>query len=399
MEWTPSRIRLLRAAGLCLSQQEFAKTLGFAKRTIGNAERGTHPPSLAVRRALDQALEQASDAQRERFCAALAADHGTHPVVHPTTAALESVELLRPRASTVEQVEELLAHLRAQWHLFVKTDNLFGPRYALSGVLLHVQLLDELLVSARASARTEFVTLAAQYAESAAWLYEDSDDLAAAATYNSRAMEWAHEAGDHLLVAWTLFRRSQQATYRADAARVVGLSQAARRNAAVLTPPMCAAIAAQEAHGYALDGDEAQAQRLLDQSHQWAATDTAGDAREGHGSFCTATYIELQRAACWLRMGNPQRAIELYETTLPILPSVCRRDRGVALSWCAMAHLAAEAPEQAAGSAREALQIAHSVGSVRTVRQVRAVGRRLTPYRGLAPVGQLLDELATTAAS
>ncbi len=302
---------MLRAAGLCLSQQEFAKILGFAKRTIGNAERGTHPPSLAVRRALDQALEQASDAQRERFCAAL-------PVVHPTTAALESVELLRPTASTVDQVEELLAHLRVQWHLFVKADNLFGPRYALSGVLLHVQLLDELLVSARASARTEFVTLAAQYAESAAWLYEDSGDLAAAATYNSRAMEWAHEADDHLLLAWTLFRRSQQATYWADAVRVVGRSQAARRNAAVLTPPMCAAIAAQEAHGYALDGDEDQVQRLLDESHQWAATDTAGDAREGHGSFCTATYIELQRAACWLRMGNPQRAIELYETTLPI---------------------------------------------------------------------------------
>ncbi len=394
MEWNPSRIRLLRTAGLCLSQPKFATALGFAKRTIGNAERGTHPPSLAVRRALDQALEQATDAQRERFLAALAAaDHGTHPPCFAVPPAK------RPVASTVEEVEELLAHLRAQWHLFVKTDNLFGPRYALSGVLLHVQLLEELVVSARASARTEFVTLAAQYAESAAWIYEDSDDLAAAATYNSRAMEWAHEAGDHLLLAWTLFRRSQQATYRADAASVVGLSQAARRNAAVLTPPMRAAITQQEAHGYALDGDEAQAQRLLDESHHWAATDTAGDAREGHGSFCTATYIELQRAACWLRLGNPQRALELYETTLPTLPSVYRRDRGVALSWCAMAHLAADQPEQAACMAREALQIAHSVGSQRTVRQVRAVGRRLTPYRGLASVGQLLDELATVAAS
>ncbi|MGH3801866.1 MAG: hypothetical protein ACRDTD_17380 [Pseudonocardiaceae bacterium] len=140
-----------------------------------------------MRRALDQALEQASDAQRERFFAALATGHGTHPVVHLTTAMLEPVELLHQ--------EELLAHLRAQWHLLVKTDNLLGPRYALSGVLLQLQLLEELLISAPASARTEFVALAAQYAESAAWLYEDSGDLAAAQTYNSRAMEWAHEAG------------------------------------------------------------------------------------------------------------------------------------------------------------------------------------------------------------
>ena len=69
MEWTPDRIRRFRAAGLSLSQPEFAKELGFSPRTIGNAERGTHPPSLALRRALDQALEQASEAQRNRFLA------------------------------------------------------------------------------------------------------------------------------------------------------------------------------------------------------------------------------------------------------------------------------------------------------------------------------------------
>jgi DNA-binding XRE family transcriptional regulator len=58
MEWTPARICLLREVGLCLSQDKFATALGFAKRTVGNAERGTHPPSLALRRALDQAFEK-----------------------------------------------------------------------------------------------------------------------------------------------------------------------------------------------------------------------------------------------------------------------------------------------------------------------------------------------------
>jgi DNA-binding XRE family transcriptional regulator len=69
VEWTPARIRLLRAAGLSLSQDEFATALGFTKRTVGNAERGVHPPSLALRRALDQAWEKAPDAQRDRFLA------------------------------------------------------------------------------------------------------------------------------------------------------------------------------------------------------------------------------------------------------------------------------------------------------------------------------------------
>jgi tetratricopeptide (TPR) repeat protein len=162
---------------------------------------------------------------------------------------------------------------------------------------------------------------------------------------------------------------------------------------------MRAAIAQQEAHGHAMDGDEAETERLLDQSHHWAATDTTGDARQGHGSFCTDSYIELQRAACYLRLGQPQRAIQVYETTLPALPSVYRRDRGVGLGRCALAHLAAGQPEQAAGVAREALQIALDVGSQRTLSQVQAIGRRLTTHRGLESVSQRLDELAMVPAS
>ena len=70
VEWTPTRISLLREVGLCLPQDKFAATLGFTKRTVGNAERGVHPPGLALRRTLDHTLEKASDAQRDRFLAA-----------------------------------------------------------------------------------------------------------------------------------------------------------------------------------------------------------------------------------------------------------------------------------------------------------------------------------------
>lgn len=72
VEWTPARIRMFREIGLCLPQHKFAKELGFDKRTIGNAERGTHPPSLALRRALDEALEKSSDVQHDRFMTAVA---------------------------------------------------------------------------------------------------------------------------------------------------------------------------------------------------------------------------------------------------------------------------------------------------------------------------------------
>ncbi|MGH4024385.1 MAG: helix-turn-helix domain-containing protein [Pseudonocardiaceae bacterium] len=81
-----------------MSQTEFAKTLGFAMRTVGNTERGAHPPSLALRRALDQALENATDAQRDRF---LRADgQRVAPNVPGTTPVVESVELLRRAVDT-----------------------------------------------------------------------------------------------------------------------------------------------------------------------------------------------------------------------------------------------------------------------------------------------------------
>jgi DNA-binding XRE family transcriptional regulator len=114
VEWTPTTIRQFRQAGLCLPQDKFATELGFAKRTIGNAERGTHPPSLALRHALDRALEKASQAQRDRFFAALAADPAATPAAPRTNPTLESLELLRRAeasdlgTNTLQQLEELM---------------------------------------------------------------------------------------------------------------------------------------------------------------------------------------------------------------------------------------------------------------------------------------------------
>jgi hypothetical protein len=157
---------------------------------------------------------------------------------------------------------------------------------------------------------------------------------------------------------------------------------------------MRAALDQQEAQGFALDGDESAAHQKLDDAHTWAATDAAGDARTGHGSFCTASYIEVQRAGCWMTLGKPERAISLYEATLPGLPDVYRRDRGVALGRLASAYAASGEPEPAATVATEALSIGQEVGSQRTLGLVRAVSKTLSGYRQLPAVSLFIDELA-----
>lgn len=206
-------------------------------------------------------------------------------------------------------------------------------------------------------------------------------------------MEWSHESDDRLMLAWTLFRRSQQATTGGDPARAIGMARAAHRDGAALPAPMRAAITQQEAHGHALDGDALTTHEKLDEAHTWAAADTRGEARSGHGSFCTGSYIELQRANCWLALGHPHKAVELYDQVLPALPVVYRRDRGTVLSRFALATVAVGEPERAAQLADEALDIAHSSGSARTEYQLRGVAQALSPYDTLPPVAAFRSRL------
>ena len=300
--------------------------------------------------------------------------------------------------SSPAQLDEILSHLREQWHALVKTDNLLGPRFALAGVLNQLDIVQGLLSALRGQQRMQVAALGAQYAESAAWLYEDSDNLAQAQHWTSRAMDWALQAGDVGMLAWVVFRRAQQAATAGDAGQVVGLAQTARRNEDQLVTPMRAAIRVQEAYGYALDGDDQAAQGLLDQAHTWAAGDTEGDARGGHGSYCTPSYIEIQRASCWLTTGKPKKAIALFEEGLRALPVVYQRNRAAALSRLAVAYVADGQFEQAASSAHAALPVARSAGSKRILDEIRGIGAELAPHQPLQGVAGLLDDLRSTEA-
>jgi transcriptional regulator with XRE-family HTH domain len=273
--------------------------------------------------------------------------------------------LLRLESMSAGQLNDLLVLLDQQWHALVKTDNLLGPRAALGGVRTYLEVIDALLRTARSATRARVLALGARYAESAAWLYEDSSETAASRYWAGRSMEYAVEGGDRLMVAWTLFRRSQQATADGDAAQVAGLAAAARREAGELPGPMLAAILQQEAHAHALDGDEVTCHASLDRALELAAADDPGDASAGHGSFCTPAYLEMQRGACWLKLSHPSRALSAYESAVGSLPSVYRRDRGVALSGKAAALAAVGNLELAAVTARQALGIARDSGSGR----------------------------------
>lgn len=307
---------------------------------------------------------------------------------------------VRLTAFTAGQFDELISHLDDQWHALVKTDNLLGPRHALAGVRAQLSVIDALLRSVRLPVRDRVLRLGARYAESSAWLHEDSGDTAGGRYWTGRSMEWAVEGGDRLMVSWALFRRSQQAAADRDAAQVAGLAAAAWREAGELGGPMLAAILQQEAHAYAMDGAEAMCLKTLDRAHGMAAaSDDPGDASNGHGSFCTPAYLEMQRGACWLVLGRPAKALAALETAIGALPTAYRRDRGVAFGHRAAALAATGEPVESAAAAMQALDIARDSGSGRIVRRVIEVAEALAPHGELEAVAGLKAALADTLAA
>ncbi|HET9969795.1 MAG TPA: hypothetical protein VFQ68_16290 [Streptosporangiaceae bacterium] len=302
----------------------------------------------------------------------------------------------RARLDTLSagQLDELIRLLDDQWHVLVRTDNLLGPRHALIGVRDQLTVIDALLRTVRPPARHQVLQLGARYAESAAWLHEDSGDLAGSRHWTGRSMEWALEAGDQLMMSWVLYRRGEHVAADGDAAAAAGLA-AARREGGDLPGPMLAAIFQQEAHAHALDGAESACLDTLDQALERAASpDDPGDASSGHGSFCTPAYVEMQRGRYWLLLGQPAKARAALDGAVRTLPPVYRRDRGVALSALAAAHAAIGEPGEAATAALQALEVARDAGSERIVSMVIPVANALARHRGIGAVVQLQEALA-----
>jgi len=142
-----------------------------------------------------------------------------------------------------------------------------------------------------------------------------------------------------------------------------------------------------------LSGEEQGADQKLDEALALAVVDPTGEARSGHGSFCTSGYLAMQQARCSQMLGKFDQAIAAYLTCIPALPEVYRRDRGAALSRLASAYAAVGEPEAAAQYGIDALQIGLETGSARIIDAVRQVGQKVDEHRGLSQVAQLLDEL------
>ena len=109
-------------------------------------------------------------------------------------------------------------------------------------------------------------------------------------------------------------------------------------------------------------------------------------------SYCTPTYVEIQRANCWIDLGEPMRAVELFETELTTLPRVYRNDRGVYLARLARAYAKGGEPELAADAATKALAIVSQNGSPRTLAELDSVASVVASRPNLPAVAAFTEQ-------
>lgn len=378
-----SRAELADAVNTALGQLYPARDLTAQYvdfRWIGKLERGEHRwPSEERRAALRLVLNVATDT-----CLDLYSPRRTDTAKAPLSSGFQPAP---------GSWDETIYHLRTQWHLLVQNDKLFGPGYALIGVAAQLTLLDQFLCDAPSLFRPPLIRLAAQYAESAAWLSQSLSEHAEGHHWTEKALAWAKTIEDPTMTAWATYRSSQHWLLAGNPRRAVDQVESAMRHDKQLPQPMRAALRVQHAHALAAKGRHPEAMRLLDDAHRWAADRGPGKPEGEHASFCTSGYIEVHRGTCLRLAQRPNEAIEVLHQALPSIPPLHRQDFTSALLSKAAAHVAARQPDLAAATAHAALPIARRAGSRRILHQLAQVGAAVDEYRQLAHVRAFLDDL------
>ena len=306
--------------------------------------------------------------------------------------AVERASLQRTPVVPVAHANEIVDHLARAFPELSTADWLLGPHQVLPTVGGHLDLVQQLLPNLAGGKRRRLLQVGARFAEFASWLNQDSGNVRAATRWADQAMEWAQEAGEAALVSYVLVRKADQAVAARDAARTTGLAQTALQYRRRLTSRGQAVALQQLAVGHALAGNEVASQRALDRAAQLAErSQQQGD--EGPGRYCTPDYVEIQRAATWIELGRPERAITLFEDSLARLPSVHRRDRGVYLARLASAYALSGSPDLSVRKGWEAVSVAQATGSRRITTELGQLRARLAPWERTPQVGQLVKEL------
>jgi hypothetical protein len=366
--WTQDRTirELLQAArdeGVSIAKPSSLKTM------LSRWENGHGGPDVVDTRLLCRAYgrtpEELGLAHRDRA-----------PALHARVAPVVGAEM-------VDYFGNVLAeHLRA--------DNLMGPHHLVGVVDSQTTLLDGILPNAGRPARRELLALAFRYNEFAGWVHQDICEAELAMRYTDRAMEYALEMGAGREISYGLMRKADIAADLANPDRVLGLTQAALREAGS-APRLRALILRVSGRAYARLGNAGECARAIEGAYEEVSQPT--DGPDGLTDYCTASYIGMEAAHCWSQVGRFEAAVTAYEASLADWPEALRRDQGVCLTRLSNARAGLGDIDEACRTGRKAVDVVRSAPSSRAVNDLQRLRVRLAPHRRSAEVSDLLERI------
>ncbi|MCZ9328976.1 hypothetical protein [Nocardia farcinica] len=271
-------------------------------------------------------------------------------------------------------------------------DGTLGPSEALPLTLAVIGAIRQHVRDVQPAVRRQLLTLGADGAEFAGWLYRDLHDPITAAFLYDRSMEWAQAAGSLPMQGYVLLKKSQMAYETRDTGTLLTLAQAASEGPWQLPSRIKAEVVQQEALGMAMLGESVKVvKQHLDAAEQILSATVADTDAPLISSFNQNTF-RLRTAVCYTEAGRPQIAAQLFGHVLTS-GSLSRRDTGFFGARQAKALALSGEPDEAARVAAQSVVVARETRSERTINVVVEVMRALDAWRHRPMVRQLHDVL------
>lgn len=359
-----------------MSLRALARTLHCDPSTLSKQLRGIKPLGPHLARAIDTALGAGGEI-------------------------IEAASRSKPARALQEThvAPELVGYFRAQLEGHYTADMYLGPRHLIPTVLAQAELITQLAGTADPPVRQGLLDTGTAYGALLGWLYQDAGDLAASARWRDITLSLAHRSGDPQLVSYALTNKAMLALDQGDGRAVVDYAQAALGSQDALSAKARVLALQHQAHGHAMLGDRAAADRLLDTA---STLTTRVDDDHPWGNACRRTphYVEVQRATCYGRTGHAADAADaaaLWDQFMDQMPEAARRDNAVFQARQAAALAVVPDPERTVSLAAEAAASVRVTGSARLRRELRAITRRASGWSQTPAGRQLRDIVASVA--
>ncbi|MFD1516359.1 hypothetical protein [Pseudonocardia yunnanensis] len=244
----------------------------------------------------------------------------------------------------------------------------------------------------RESVRRELLAIHAEQSQQAGWAAFDAGWHNLAEEHYREGHGAAVEAGDTGLAGNALAFHAYQLIALGQPAREVSEKSihAALQNG--VDPGVRALLHSRAAWTFALDGDADATARNLGLAEE-ALTERAGETPD-YAAWIDDTELAIMTGRCWSELRRPLRAVPVLESALARYSDLHARDKALYSSWLAESYIDAGEIEQAADVVRSSFEIMGNVASVRPRQRLAVVASRLSEYRELTVVRDVLSSNA-----